>query len=180
MWGPRTLGGKKLKQEQVKRVLRESPVPLLRSLRHNRRISLAFREVLLPGSMPDTWTAGTVCVCVSICFFSHTAFSAQYDSVLAICCHFLISSTRIVWTSEAGLSGVFLPFCVERHIFVQRFWQVLHVKIESIGNVKQFFPFGGSCYDPEQYYPLLPQSFNHTFLLSWKCSCYIAFTATVF
>ncbi len=50
----------------------------------------------------DSWH----CVCVSILLFSHTAFSAQYDSVLAVCGHLLIGSTRIVWTSEVG---VFLP-----------------------------------------------------------------------
>lgn len=89
------------------------PVLLLHSPRRNRRISLAFREVLLPGSRPDIRTAGTVCVSVLL-FSSHTAFSAQYDSVLAICCHLLIGSAWIVWTSEVGVSGgVLLPVCIQ-------------------------------------------------------------------
>lgn len=95
MWGPWMLSSKELEQEQVKRVLRESAVLLLHSLRRNRRINLAFIEVLLPGSRPDTWTAGTACVCVSVLhFFSCIAFSAQYCGVFVVCCQLLIGTTR--------------------------------------------------------------------------------------
>lgn len=62
MCGRRMLSSPKLEREQVKRVLRESSVVLLHSLRCNRRISLAVREALLPGSRPDTRTAGSVYV----------------------------------------------------------------------------------------------------------------------
>lgn len=60
MCGRRMLSSKKF--EQVKRVLRESTVLLLRSPRCNGRIGLAFGEVLHPGNRPDTRTAGTVYV----------------------------------------------------------------------------------------------------------------------
>lgn len=164
MWGPRMLSSEKLGQEQVKRVLRESPVLLLRSPRRNRRISLAFREVLLPGSGPATRTAGTVCV--SVLLSSRTAFSAQYDSVLAVCCHLLIGSARIVWTWEVGVSaGVLLPeadarteaeeklnlksdFCKEI-LPSEGVWQVL---MSAVGQWKQDFPicpFGGNYWDPD-------------------------------
>lgn len=69
MWGPGMSSRVKLEQEQVRRVLRESSVLMLRSLRRNGRINLAFIEVLLLGSRPDTWAAGTVRVS-GLLFFS--------------------------------------------------------------------------------------------------------------
>jgi len=104
---PSTLSNKKLEQEQVKRALRENSMLPLYSRRRNRSWSVASPCATSRHHARhlDSWHL----VRVSVLHFSHTAFSAQYDNVLVVCCHLLIGSTRIVWTSEAGVSGgVFL------------------------------------------------------------------------